>query len=59
MFSALAFRHFVDHSALVDCSPVIVLMNKVHHGRRNEVRAADVAQCANDLGELLELVEQM
>lgn len=59
MFSASVFRRFVNHSALADRSPVLVLMNKVHHGRRDEVSAADVAQCANDLGELIELVEQM
>lgn len=59
MFSANVFRRFVEHSALADGSPVIVLMNKAHHGRRQEIRAADVAQCADDLGELLELVEQM
>ena len=49
----------VDHPALADNSPVIVLMNKAHHGRRQEIRAADVAQCANDLSVLLELVEEM
>lgn len=59
MFSAHVFRRFVDHSALADGSPVIVLMNKAHHGRRQEIRAADVSQCADDLSELLELVEQM
>lgn len=59
MFSANAFRNFVDHPALADNSPVIVLMNKAHHGRRQEIRAADVAQCANDLSVLLELVEEM
>ena len=59
MFSAHVFRRFVDHSALTDRSPVLVLMNKTHHGRRQEIRAADVAQCADDLSELLELVEQM
>jgi hypothetical protein len=59
MFGARVFRHFVDHPALVDGSRVIVLMNKAHHGRREEIRASDVAQCANDLNELLELVEQM
>lgn len=59
MFSAHVFRRFVDHSALADRSPVLVLMNKAHHGRRQEIRAADVAQCADDLTELLELVEQM
>jgi hypothetical protein len=59
MFSAKVFRRFVDHPALEDRSSVLTLMNKAHHGRRQEIRAADVAQCANDLGELLELVEQM
>jgi hypothetical protein len=59
MFSALVFRRFVDHAALTDGSPVIALMNKAHHGRRQEIRAADVAQCADDLSVLLELVEQM
>jgi AAA domain len=59
MFSAHVFRRFVDHPAMADGSPVIVLMNKAHHGRRQEIRAADVAQCADDLSELLELVEQM
>ena len=59
MFSAHVFRRFVDHPALTDGSPVIVLMNKAHHGRRQEIRAADVSQCADDLSELLKLVEQM
>jgi hypothetical protein len=39
--------------------PVLTLMNKAHHGRRHEIRPADVAQCAFDLMELLELAEQM
>jgi hypothetical protein len=59
MFSAHVFRRFIDHPALADGSPVIVLMNKAHHGRRQEIRAADVAQCSDDLSELLELIEQM
>jgi hypothetical protein len=59
MFSAHVFRRFVDHPALVDGSPVIALMNKAHHGRRQEIRAADVALCANDLSELLEIIEAM
>jgi hypothetical protein len=59
MFGASVFRRFVDHAALLDSSAVLVLMNKSHHGRRQEIRAADVAQCANQLSELLELVEQM
>ena len=59
MFGAHVFRRFVDHPALADGSPVIALMNKSHHGRRQEIRAADVAQCDDDLGELLDLVEHM
>jgi hypothetical protein len=59
MFSAHVFRRFVDHPSLADGSPVIVLMNSAHHGRRHEIRAADVAQCADHLSELIELVEQM
>ena len=59
MFSAQVFRRFANHPALADSSPVIVLMNKAHHGRRQDIRPADVAQCANDLSELLELVEEM
>lgn len=59
MFSAHVFRRFTEHPALVDNSPVIVLMNKAHHGRRQEIRAADVAQCSDELGDLLDLVEQM
>jgi AAA domain-containing protein len=59
MFSAHVFRRFADHPALADGSRVIVLMNKAHHGRRQEIRAADVAQCSDELGDLLELVEQM
>ena len=59
MFSSYLFRRFVDHPALSDGSLVIELMNKSHHGRRHEIRAADVAQCADQLSELLQLVDQM
>jgi hypothetical protein len=59
MFSAHVFRHFIDHPALTDGSHVRVLMNNAHHGRRQEIRAADVAQCVTALNDLLELVEQM
>lgn len=59
MFGMHVFRSFVDHPALADGSPTIVLMNSAHHGRRHEIRPADVMQCADDLEELLELVEQM
>ncbi len=59
MFSAHIFRRFVEHAALADGSAVITLMNKAHHGRRGEIRAADVAQCADELNDLLEIVEAM
>ena len=59
MYSAHVFRRYVDHPALADNSPVLTLMNKSHHGRRQDIRAADVAQCSDDLGELIEIVEQM
>lgn len=59
MFSADVFRRFADHPSLADNSPAIVLMNKTHHGKRRDIRAADVAQCANDLSQLIELVEDM
>lgn len=59
MFSAHVFRRFVDHAALADGSPVTALMNKAHHGRRQEIRAADVAQCADDLIDIMSIVEQM
>jgi len=59
MFSAHVFRRFVDHPALADGSSVLTIMNKAHHGRRQEIRAADVAQCTDNLVELLDLVEQM
>jgi AAA domain len=59
MFSAHVFRRFVDHPGLVDGSLVTALMNKAHHGRRQEITASEVAQCGQELGELIELVEQM
>jgi hypothetical protein len=59
MFSAHVFRRFIDHPALTDGSPVLALMNATHHGRRDEIRPADVSHCAEHLDELLDLVEQM
>lgn len=59
VFAANVFRSFVDHPALADNSPVIALMNKAHHGQRQEIRSSEVGQCAKDLSELLELVENM
>lgn len=59
MFNHHAFRRFVDHPALASGSRVTTLMNKVHHGSRSEVRAADVGQCTEELHQLLEIVEEM
>lgn len=59
MFSANVFRTFVNHPATANSSSVLELMNKAHHGRRQDIRAADVAHCADDLIELLELAEKM
>ena len=41
LFSAHVFQHFVSHSAVADHSPVLTLMNKSHHGRRQEIRPGD------------------
>jgi hypothetical protein len=59
MFNQQVFRRFVEHPAFVSGSPVTSLMNKAHHGRRSEIRAADVAACGEELNQLLELAEEM
>lgn len=59
MFGADIFRRFADHSALDDNSPVVALMNKAHHGRRGDITAGEVAQCADQLVDLLKLAEGM
>ncbi|NKM29600.1 AAA family ATPase [Rhizobium laguerreae] len=59
MFSAQAFKRFVDHPALIDNSPTLQLMNKSHHGMRNEIRAGDAAMSANNLDQLTKLAEEM
>jgi hypothetical protein len=59
MFAAQIFADFVGHPALVDSSAALQLMNKAHHGRRHEIRAGDVAQCADDLALLVRLAGRM
>ncbi|SNS40780.1 AAA domain-containing protein [Granulicella rosea] len=59
MFNQHVFQRFATHAALSEGSPVTLLMNKAHHGRRHEIRAADVAICADELSDLLEIVEEM
>ena len=59
MFAAQVFVDFVGLPALADNSAALQLMNKAHHGRRHEIRAADVAQCADDLTQLVKLSGRM
>jgi hypothetical protein len=58
-FSAHVFQHFVNHSAVADHSPVLTLMNKSHHGRRQEIRPGDVEPHSEALLELIEMAEEM
>jgi hypothetical protein len=59
MFAMQVFRDFIGHPALVDNSPVLTLMNKAHHGNRQDIRPGEVAACTNDLGQLVELAGRM
>lgn len=59
MFGADIFRRFAEHSALGDNSPVVALMNKAHHGRRQDITAGEVSQCADQLVDLIKLAEEM
>ncbi|RWB04401.1 MAG: hypothetical protein EOQ39_00840 [Mesorhizobium sp.] len=53
------FADFIAHPALVEGSPVLQLMNKAHHGNRQDIRPGEVAQCADDLGQLVVLTGRM
>lgn len=59
MFAMQVFKDFVAHPALVDNSPVLTLMNKSHHGNRQDIRPGDVAEYANDLIQIVELAGRM
>jgi hypothetical protein len=59
MFAMQVFADFVAHPALVDNSPVLQLMNKAHHGNRQDIRPGEVAQCADDLAQLVTLTGRM
>lgn len=59
MFGADVFRRFAEHPALSDNSPVVTLMNKAHHGRRQDITAGEVAECAGQLVDLMKLAEDM
>ena len=59
MFAMQVFKDFIAHPALVDNSPVLTLMNKSHHGNRQDIRPGDVAECANDLLQIVELAGRM
>ncbi|RWQ64222.1 AAA family ATPase [Mesorhizobium sp.] len=59
MFAMQVFADFIAHPALVEGSPVLQLMNKAHHGNRQDIRPGEVAQCADDLGQLVVLTGRM
>lgn len=59
MFGADIFRRFAEHPALGDNSPVVALMNKAHHGRRQDITAGEVAQYAGQLVDLIRLAEDI
>jgi hypothetical protein len=59
MFGMPVFADFMGHPALVDNSPVLTLMNKAHHGNREDIRPGEVAECADDLAQLVTLAERM
>ncbi len=59
MLGMQVFKDFVGHPALVENSPVLTLMNKAHHGNRNNIRAGELAACANDLSQLVALAGRM
>jgi hypothetical protein len=59
MFAMQVFKDFIGHPALVDNSPVLTLMNKAHHGNRQDIRPGEVAACANELAQLVELAGRM
>ena len=59
MFAMQVFKDFIAHPALVDNSPVLTLMNKAHHGNRQDIRPGDVAESADDLLQIVELAGRM
>ncbi|MER9541693.1 AAA family ATPase [Mesorhizobium sp. M0437] len=59
MFAMQVFSDFISHPALAEGSLVLQLMNKAHHGNRQEIRPGEVAQCADDLGQLVVLTGRM
>lgn len=59
MFAMQVFADFIAHPALAEGSPVLQLMNKAHHGNRQDIRPGEVAQCADDLGQLVVLTGRM
>lgn len=59
MFAMQVFKDFVAHPALVDNSLVLTLMNKAHHGNRQDIRPGEVAACANELVQVVELAGRM
>jgi hypothetical protein len=59
MFAMQVFKDFIAHPALVDNSPVLTLMNKAHHGNRQDIRPGDVAESADNLLQIVEVAGRM
>jgi len=59
MFGGQVFTDFLGHPGLVEGSAVMRLMHKAHHGSRVDIRASEVAQCADALSQLVGLAEKM
>jgi len=59
MFAMASFSDFISHQALIDNSPILSLMNKLHHRNREDVRAGEVDECADDLMQLITLAGKM
>jgi hypothetical protein len=59
MFAGSAFKRFAAHSALLDNSPVLTLMNDSHHGQALQITANRVFAVREELTSLVGLVDEM
>jgi hypothetical protein len=59
MFGAHVFRDFVDRPSVADQSTTVKLLNKAHHENRRFITPAEVAQCSEELGELVKLADKL
>lgn len=59
MFSASVFQEFVCHPGLIYNSATARLLNKAHHAQRETITAAEVAECKDQLADLVKLADKM